>query len=173
MVQIAYCWDEDGYLSHEEECTIDPLESAEAGRDVYVLPARACLQKPTEEPGKIARRVNGEWVQIENHKDKEGFIGRTPHTIDKYGPLPDGFSETSPPLTAGELFTKLRVLRDGRLSSTDKYLISDYPISEGDLALVKTYRAALRALPEQPGAPWDGGGDGTPWPAAPLATVKE
>ena len=40
-------------------------------------------------------------------------------------------------------------------------------IAEGDLALVKTYRAALRALPEQSGAPWDGGGDETPWPEAP------
>jgi len=65
------------------------------------------------------------------------------------------------------VFEVLRASRDVRLTATDKYLLADYPISEGDLALVKTYRAALRALPEQPGAPWDGGGDETPWPDAP------
>ncbi len=72
-----------------------------------------------------------------------------------------------PSRTAEAIFEALRAACDVRLAATDKYLLADYPISEGDLALVKTYRAALRALPEQPGAPWDGGGDETPWPDAP------
>ena len=72
-----------------------------------------------------------------------------------------------PSRTARMLFDDLRASRDVRLAATDKYLLADYPINEGDLALVKAYRAALRALPEQPGAPWDGGGKVTPWPDAP------
>ena len=67
------------------------------------------------------------------------------------------------------LFVALRVARDARLASTDKILLPDYPISADDLALVKVYRAALRDLPDQSGAPWDGGGEATPWPAAPNA----
>ena len=72
-----------------------------------------------------------------------------------------------PPRPAEAIFESLRAARDVRLAATDKYLLADYPIRADNLALVKTYRAALRALPEQPGAPWDGGGEATPWPDTP------
>ena len=62
---------------------------------------------------------------------------------------------------------RLRTERDACLTVTDKYLLSDYPISAEDLATVKAYRQALRDLPAQEGAPFDGGGDETPWPAIP------
>ena len=48
-------------------------------------------------------------------------------------------------------------------------LLPDYPIGADALPLVKAYRAALRDLPDAPGAPWDGGGTSTPWPIAPNA----
>ena len=67
------------------------------------------------------------------------------------------------------LFAALRSARDARLASTDKMLLPDYPIGADALPLVKTYRAALRDLPDAPGAPWDGGGTSTPWPIAPNA----
>ncbi len=63
---------------------------------------------------------------------------------------------------------RLRTGRDARLAVTDKYLLSDYPISAEDLATVKAYRQALRELPAQEGAPWDGGGELTPWPEIPA-----
>ena len=72
-----------------------------------------------------------------------------------------------PTRPAEAIFEVLRASRDVRLAATDKYMLADYPISEGYLAQVKAYRAALRALPEQPDAPWDGGGEATPWPDAP------
>ena len=65
------------------------------------------------------------------------------------------------------LFAALRSARDTRLASTDKMLLPDYPIGADALPLVKAYRAALRDLPDAPGAPWDGGGTSTPWPTAP------
>ena len=75
----------------------------------------------------------------------------------------------APPVAAltDQFYTSLRASRDARLTATDKYLLADYPISADALAQVRAYRAALRALPEQPGAPWDGGGDETPWPELP------
>ena len=72
-----------------------------------------------------------------------------------------------PPRPAEAIFEALRASRDARLAATDKYMLADYPISEDNLALVKAYRAALRDLPEQYGAPWDGGGEATPWPIMP------
>lgn len=88
-------------------------------------------------------------------------------------PLEDGdtieYADALPPLTSAQLFAALRAARDARLAATDKMLLPDYPISVDALAGVKTYRAALRDLPDQPGAPWDGGGTATPWPAAPAS----
>ena len=63
---------------------------------------------------------------------------------------------------------RLRTERDARLAATDKYLLSDYPISTEELGNIRTYRQALRDLPDQPGAPWDGGGELTPWPIKPV-----
>lgn len=62
------------------------------------------------------------------------------------------------------LFAQLREARDAKLAATDFYLAADYPIEADKLEAVKTYRQALRDLPEQNGAPWDGGGEATPWP---------
>ena len=38
----------------------------------------------------------------------------------------------------------LRQQRDELLKATDKYLLSDYPISESNLLLIKEYRQQLR-----------------------------
>jgi hypothetical protein len=39
---------------------------------------------------------------------------------------------------------KIRLIRNELLNSTDKYLLSDYPISVDNLEKVKTYRTDLR-----------------------------
>ena len=69
--------------------------------------------------------------------------------------------------TEREAFSSLRASRDARLAATDKYMLPDYPITADALSLVKAYRTVLRDLPDQPGAPWDGGGIETPWPELP------
>ena len=65
-------------------------------------------------------------------------------------------------------FERLRAERDRRLTATDYLLMPDYPISDDQLTAVQAYRQALRDLPAQEGAPWDGGGDETPWPELPA-----
>lgn len=62
-------------------------------------------------------------------------------------------------------FAALRTERDTRLTATDYYVMPDYPAE--DKSAVLAYRQALRDLPAQPGAPWDGGGPNTPWPNKP------
>lgn len=63
-------------------------------------------------------------------------------------------------------FERLRTERDVRLAATDYLVMPDYPMA--DKSAVTAYRQALRELPQQEGAPWDGGGDATPWPAKPA-----
>ena len=65
------------------------------------------------------------------------------------------------------LILQLRAKRDAKLKDADKYLLADYPISPEELEAIKAYRQALRDLPAQEGAPFDGGGLETPWPELP------
>lgn len=75
------------------------------------------------------------------------------------------FTPPQPPSIA-ELFERLRAETERRLASTDKFGMDDYPDTESRAAF-RAYRAELRALNRQPGAPFDGGGEQTPWPAIP------
>lgn len=109
MTQLAYCYNADGYYTHTEYCTVDPLESAEQGRDVFVLPADACLDAPVIAKGCVAQRVNGAWVDVENHVGETGFINGVATTIKEYGPLPEGWSATQPQPTLADVQTAKRV----------------------------------------------------------------
>lgn len=105
------------------------------------------------------------------HKGADGRVKSFGANVPEFQPfLEDGdtleYTDALPPLTTAQLFAALRAARDARLADTDKMLLPDYPITAEALEKVKTYRAALRDLPDQPGAPWDGGGAATPWPAA-------
>lgn len=76
------------------------------------------------------------------------------------------------PDTGAERFRMLRSARDARLAVTDYLVAPDYPIDADALAEVKAYRQALRDLPARDGAPWDGGGELTPWPV-PAQNTRE
>lgn len=65
-------------------------------------------------------------------------------------------------------FERLRAERDRRLTATDYLLMQDYPLDNTRKKAVRLYRQALRDLPSQEGAPWDGGGKETPWPDLPA-----
>lgn len=97
MPQLAYCYNDDGYYTHSEHCTVDPLESAAQGHDVFVLPANSCLDAPIIAKGCVALRVSGAWVDVENHVGEKGFVNGVPTEIKDYGPLPEGWSATPPP----------------------------------------------------------------------------
>lgn len=64
-------------------------------------------------------------------------------------------------------FQRLRQERDRRLSETDFLLMPDYPLTPSIKQAILDYRTALRDLPQQAGAPWDGGESLTPWPSKP------
>lgn len=91
----------------------------------------------------------------------ESFVGPHNTSVAKYGSI---VFIPPPPPTEEDLFTQLRAVRDAKLGDTDKYLLADYPSSADSLAAIRAYRQTLRDLPGQEGAPWDGGGELTPWP---------
>ena len=63
---------------------------------------------------------------------------------------------------------RLREARNQRLGATDYLMMPDYPLTEEFKKALIAYRQALRDLPAQEGAPWDGGGEDTPWPKYPT-----
>ncbi len=83
---------------------------------------------------------------------------------------------TNPPPTTEELFARLRNQRDAHINSvlwmrerhTDELELGTEPtLTPEQYTALLTYIQALRDLPAQPGAPWDGGGEETPWPELP------
>lgn len=78
-----------------------------------------------------------------------------------------------PPPTAAELFAGLREERDRRIAATDYLAMPDYPLDDATRAALSAYRQALRDVPQQAGAPWDGGGEATPWPDKPVGMHVE
>ena len=160
----AYQYTADGYYAGEVD-------------DYGILPNNATRTAPTVVEGKVPRWTGKNWEQVEDHKGKSGYVNGAPYEIKEYGPLPEGWSETPPPPTVEELFDRLRSFRDARINSvlwmrerhTDELELGTEPtLTPEQYAALLTYIQALRDLPVQPGAPWDGGGELTPWPIKPV-----
>lgn len=75
-----------------------------------------------------------------------------------------------------ELFSRLRSERDVRLSAVlwmrerhadELELGKETSLTPEQYTALLVHIQALRDLPAQPGAPWDGGGELTPWPELP------
>lgn len=61
--------------------------------------------------------------------------------------------EETPAPTIDELSAQKRAERDNLLAQTDKYMLSDFPITDEEREQYKAYRQYLRDLPEQAGFP--------------------
>lgn len=115
-----------------------------------------------------ARELTADEIVAAGMVGFEHLVSPLTTSIDDSGTIT--FTPPSAALTIEANFVTLRHGRDQRLAATDYLLMPDYPIDASTLEAVKTYRQALRDLPSQDGAPWDGGGEATPWPAVPELT---
>lgn len=175
---LAYCYTDGGEYSHAEPCQFDPLESEQKGEAVWLLPANATFTAPpAAESGKVAVWNGTAWELREDNRGTKYWLpgdawDSAPREMKGLGPLPEGAMLERPEPTEQEKFILLRRMRDGKIAATDYLIMPDYPLPEEKKAGVLAYRQALRDLPAQPGAPWDGGGEGTPWPELPDMLKK-
>ena len=160
---IAYQHTADGYYASEVE-------------DYGILPNNATYTAPTFKKGFIPCWNGKKWEQVEDHKGESGYVNGQPHEVKEYGPLPEGWSDTPPAPTIEKLFDTLRSVRDGRISAVlwmrerhadELELGKETTLTPEQYTALLTYIQALRNIPAQPGAPWDGGGELTPWPELP------
>lgn len=104
-----------------EVAMLDPLESQQQGKEVYLLPANASFIAPTIKEG-FAPVWNGEaWEQVEDNRGKRYWLksdtfGTPAHEMKELGALPDGAVFTSPEKTLDEIkaekITALKAERD-------------------------------------------------------------
>ena len=80
----CYQYTADGYFAGDTE-------------DYGLLPNNSTRTAPTIVEGKIPRWTGKKWEQVEDHKGKSGYVNGQAYTINAYGPLPDGWSDTPPP----------------------------------------------------------------------------
>lgn len=85
------------------------------------------------------------------------WVHTTPESPDNVGDESSGIRSIAIVLTDAEYDTVLaasaRQKRDRLIATTDYLVTPDYPIESDRLAKVKTYRQALRDIPEQEGFP--------------------
>ena len=166
---IAYSYDPETlkYVG-EYKCQIDPLSSKIEGKTVYLLPANATwIEQDLEKKDGFSIVWNEDeeiWEYVEN-----------PPEEDDSQSLNDG-----KPMTESELFDQLRSIRNSKLLYQYDQKISqltrnlNLAVEEEEKQSIQEkinewyiYADELCKLPEQAGAPWDGGGELTPWPKEP------
>lgn len=119
------------------------------------------------------------WYKIEEDKAKDDvkYKPLTREQIEEkfscYYPTNEIINPIITEKTISELFFQLRSIRSDKLAKYDSKVLQlarekrmgidvDEKLSDWDM-----YANSLCKLPNQPGAPWDGGGPLTPWPVEP------
>ena len=126
----VYLYDEKTkeYL-YELEARIDPLESKKQGKDVWLQPANSTFTAP----------LSG----------KEGYLV----VYDNGWQYKEILEEIPLQPTETSLKEEKRIERNYLLQSTDKYMLSDYPITEEQREQYKQYRQYLRDVPSSDNFP--------------------
>lgn len=108
-MQKAYLYDEKTkeYKS-EVKAQLDPLESARAGKDIYLLPANATWLKPTPKDGCVPVWNGETWDAVEDHRKQEYWLpedkfGAPAREMKELGPLPEEAMLTAPERTLDEV----------------------------------------------------------------------
>lgn len=86
-----------------EEALLDPLETEQQEKEVYLLPGNATFTAPPAEKEGFARVWTGEsWQEVEDHRGTKYWLpgegyGTPAHEMKELGPLPEGATTTTAP----------------------------------------------------------------------------
>ena len=92
-----------------EEALLDPLETEQQEKEVYLLPANATFTEPTEAQEGYVNVWNGEaWQEVEDHRGVEYWLpedkfGAPAREMKELGALPEGATTTPPEQTIDEV----------------------------------------------------------------------
>ena len=117
----VYKYNDNGEYIGTEEALLDPLETEQQEKEVYLLPGNATFTAPPAEKEGFARVWTGEsWQEVEDHRGTKYWLpgegyGTQAHEMKELGPLPEGATTTAPEKTLDELKAdKLEALKAER-----------------------------------------------------------
>ena len=105
----AYLYDDKTKeFKSEVNAQIDPLESKNAGVDIYLLPGNATWLEPPTKDGYVAVWSGESWDSVEDHRKQKYWLpddkyGAPGHEMKELGPLPEGATLTAPERTFEEV----------------------------------------------------------------------
>lgn len=105
----VYKYNDNGEYIGTEEALLDPLETEQQEKEIYLLPANATFTAPPAEKEGFARVWTGEsWQEAEDHRGTKYWLpgegyGTPAHEMKELGPLPEGATTTAPEKTLDEL----------------------------------------------------------------------
>lgn len=149
-----------------EEMVRDTRESEVEGQDIWVLPAGCTKTPPPEAKEGFKIKWNGEKWFYKKEPKTTFEIGETitDEDMDEYtaaaqwcnengamieeigekGKSPRQFQIKKFEITTEELKVQVRSVRNQYLGQTDKFMLVDYPVTDGERELYKQYREYLR-----------------------------
>lgn len=105
----AYLYDDKTKeFKSEVNAQLDPLESQNAGVEIYLLPGNATWLKPPTKEGYAAVWNGKTWDLVEDYRKKEYWLptdkyGTPGREVKELGPLPEGATLTAPERTFEEV----------------------------------------------------------------------
>lgn len=105
----VYKYNDNGEYIGTEEALLDPLETEQQEKEVYLLPGNATFTAPPAEKEGFALVWTGEsWQEVEDHRGTKYWLpgegyGTPAHEMKELGPLPEGATTTAPEKTLDEL----------------------------------------------------------------------
>lgn len=91
----------------EDETELDPLETENAGKPVYLMPPNATLLEPTKKLGHVPVWDGEAWVPTPDYRGVHYWLSTdtyqsSPSVMNDLGPLPKGATRTRPQPSAEE-----------------------------------------------------------------------
>lgn len=98
----VYKYNDNAEYIGTEEALLDPLETEQQGKNIYLLPTNATFTEPPEAQESFARVWNGTaWEQVEDNRGVEYWLpediyGTPARVMKELGALPEGATTTAP-----------------------------------------------------------------------------
>lgn len=150
MGKTVFIYDQNsGELHGAYECQESPLEAG-----VYIVPSASTdIEPPSFVQGKVTLWDSGSWVQVDDVRGLwyDQQTGDAVEITDIHADVSQ-LSRDKPPPTDAQMAILERAKRDRLLAEAD-YLVNEAEDNGQPTQLLRTYRKALRDVPQQQGFP--------------------
>lgn len=160
----VYKYNDNGEYIGTEEALLDPLETEQQGKNIYLLPANATFTAPTEPQDGYVNVWNGTaWEQVEDNRGVEYWLpddkyGAPAREMKELGALPEGATTTAPEKMLDELkadkLAALKAERDSKEVEPIEYNGNSFDYDEKARDRINAAIIALEVAGEDANLEW-------------------